>query len=69
MKVLIKKIVDLVCKYPNDMELGARVRHFIQDLENFDEMRTKSPSDWWDYQDEVIQEWPGLDNINKSWKI
>ena len=34
MKTTLEVIKDLVRKYPNDMELGSRVRHFIYQLEN-----------------------------------
>ena len=34
MKTALRVIKDLVRKYPNDMELGGRVRHFIYQLEN-----------------------------------
>ncbi len=34
MKSALGVIKDLVRKYPNDMELGSRVRHFIYQLVN-----------------------------------
>jgi hypothetical protein len=33
MKTALKVIKNLVKKYPNDMELGFHVRHFIRQLE------------------------------------
>ena len=43
----VEKIKELVKKYPNDMELGGKVRHLIYELE----IKGKEYSDWknnWD---------------------
>tara|TARA_R100000742_G_C4277028_1_gene98556 strand:- start:1090 stop:1209 length:120 start_codon:yes stop_codon:yes gene_type:complete len=34
MKSALRVIKELVKKYPNDMQLGEKVRHFIYQLEN-----------------------------------
>jgi hypothetical protein len=34
MKTSLEVIKELVKKYPNDMQLGSKVRHFIYQLEN-----------------------------------
>ena len=33
MKEVLEKIKELVKKYPNDMELGSKIRHFILEYE------------------------------------
>ena len=54
MKTALKVIKDLVRKYPNDMQLGGRVRHFIYQLENTEQ----------DYKD-WKKEW----DTNQKWSI
>ena len=47
MKEVLEKIKELVKKYPNDMELGGKVRHLIYELE----IKEKEYADWknnWD---------------------
>ena len=54
MKTALKVIKDLVRKYPNDMELGGRVRHFIYQLVNTEQ----------DYKD-----WKKKWDTNRKWSI
>ncbi len=44
MKSVRKIIKEMVEKYPNDMELGARVRWYIRWL--YGEEKTPKPKDW-----------------------
>ena len=44
MKSVRKIIKEMVEKYPNDMELGARVRWYIRWL--YGEEKTPTPKDW-----------------------
>ncbi len=44
MKSVRKIIKEMVEKYPNDMELGARVRWYIRWL--YGEEKTQKPKDW-----------------------
>ena len=44
MKSVRKIIKEMVEKYPNDMELGARIRWYIRWL--YGEEKTKKPKDW-----------------------
>mgnify|MGYP001218212841 CR=1 FL=1 len=47
MKEVLEKIKELVKKYPNDMELGGKIRHFILEYEK----KKEEYKDWkknWD---------------------
>ena len=44
MKSVRKIIKEMVEKYPNDMELGGRVRWYIRWL--YGEEKTQKPKDW-----------------------
>tara|TARA_R100001163_G_C4967098_1_gene128546 strand:- start:484 stop:657 length:174 start_codon:yes stop_codon:yes gene_type:complete len=53
MKSPLKVIEEMVKKYPNDMQLGSKVRWYINWLRDitkksspFDELNKQSPPDW-----------------------
>ena len=53
MKSPLKVIEEMVRKYPNDMQLGSKVRWYINWLRDitkksspFDELNKQSPPDW-----------------------